>query len=101
MHLIQILLPMYDNHGVVFPAARFKEVQTKLATYFNGLTAYNRVPAEGLWRTRKKTRRDDIVVYEVMASSFERKWWRNYQRALQKAFRQELIVIRAQKIVIP
>ena len=101
MQLIQILLPLYDNKGVALAKARFKEVQGKLTRRFHGLTAYSRVAAEGHWRTQKKTKRDDIVVYEVMAPSFELKWWRNYQRTLQKSFRQDRIVIRAQKIRVP
>jgi hypothetical protein len=44
------------------------------------------------------TKRDDIVVLEVMTDQLDREWWRSYRRDLERAFRQEAIVVRAQKM---
>jgi hypothetical protein len=65
-----------------------------------GLTAFTRAPAEGHWRDAGETRRDDIVVFEVMAENLDRDWWRAYRRELERGFRQEEIVIRVQDIEI-
>ena len=100
MKLIQILLPLFDNHGRRFPRAVYRQVRAELATQFTGLTAYSRVAAEGLWRVGKRIQRDDIVVYEVMTSSVNRRWWRNYRRQLEHRFRQDTIVIRAENITV-
>jgi hypothetical protein len=39
--------------------------------------------------------RDEIVVFEVMASELDRDWWRAYRTALERRFRQDTIIIRA------
>ncbi|MCL4181163.1 MAG: DUF892 family protein [Verrucomicrobia bacterium] len=53
---------------------------------------------EGAWTEGGTTKREDIVVYEVMANSTERDWWKRYRRKLEKRFRQQTVVIRAQTI---
>jgi DNA-directed RNA polymerase beta subunit len=100
MNLIQILLPLCNNQGRMFKASKYKKVKATLASRFQGLTAYSRVAAEGLWRVGKSVKRDDIVVYEVMTKSFNQKWWKKYRRALEAIFEQESIVIRVQKIEV-
>lgn len=47
MHLIQLLLPLYDNQGNRFDHAVFDEVQAELTERFGGVTAYLRSPARG------------------------------------------------------
>jgi hypothetical protein len=98
MLLIQILLPLYDNSGKRIPLAQFQRVKQELTSQFHGLTAYSRSVAEGFWERGRSTRRDDIIVYEVMISSPQKAWWKRYRKLLEKRFRQEVIVIRAQKI---
>jgi hypothetical protein len=100
MHLVQILLPLEDNHGKALPKKLYEDIKTELTRRFKGLTAYSRAPAEGLWKPRHGTKRDEIVVYEVMVSSFDPKWWRRYRAQLEKSFRQESIIIRAQETVV-
>ena len=94
MHLIQILLPVYDNHGKRLPAAYQQEVKNELSGRFRGLTAYIHAPAEGIWTRGKAIQREDILVYEVMTATLNRKWWRQYRVRLEKLFCQESIVIR-------
>jgi hypothetical protein len=98
MHLIQLLLPLYDNDGAAFPPARYEEVAAELTKEFGGLTAYTRAPADGLWRAGGSgTQRDEIVVYEVMADTLDADWWRGYRERLEARFAQERLVVRAQE----
>ena len=98
-HLVQLLLPLYDNAGQPLDAALFQRVRDELTERFGGLTAFTRAPAEGLWKEDdQKTQRDDVVVYEVMVEALEEAWWAGYRKRLEAAFRQEVVVIRAQEI---
>jgi hypothetical protein len=96
-HLVQVLLPVYDNVGQRFPTAHYDRVQTKLASTFGGLTAYTRAPAEGFWDTGSTVKHDDIVVVEVMVDALDRTWWKDYRRELEQMFHQDEIVLRAQQ----
>lgn len=99
MHLIQLLLPLYDNDGQPLPSALFREVKQELTDRFGGLTAYSRAPAEGQWREdTNRTIRDDIVVFEVMAEALNRDWWRAYRARLERRFTQQQVIIRASVI---
>lgn len=99
IHLIQLLLPLYDNAGNAFPGAHYTKVRDELTARFGGLTAYSRAPAQGLWQeSGGPTRRDDIIVYEVMAESLDRRWWTEYRQSLEQRFAQEQLVIRSQQV---
>ena len=103
MHLIQILLPLYDNNRQALPRELFDRVAGELTERFGGLTAYTRAPAEGLWKEREaseSTTHDLIVIYEVMAESLDEGWWGGYRRSLERRFRQDVVVIRAQEIKV-
>lgn len=101
MHLIQVLLPLYDNDGRPLSKDLFRAVAAELADRFGGLTAYTRAPAEGLWKEDEETTaRDDIVIYEVMADRLDRAWWKTYRSGLEARFRQEQVVVRAQVVEI-
>jgi hypothetical protein len=97
MHLVQILLPLYDNAGTPLPRELFATVREELARAFGGLTAFTRAPAEGLWTNGGETTRDEIVVFEVMAERLDESWWRAYRDKLEQRFRQDEIVVRAQE----
>jgi hypothetical protein len=99
VHLVQILLPLFDNHGVALPETEYRRVSAELAERFGGVTAYMRAPAEGHWRDdEERTTRDEIVVVEVMVDALDRDWWRDYRQELERRFRQDEVVIRAQAI---
>ncbi|MGV3741286.1 MAG: hypothetical protein ACO1NO_03135 [Burkholderiaceae bacterium] len=99
MHLIQIFLPMYDNQGQKFPASHYRQVRDELMEKFNGITAYTRSPAHGLWQLDEgQTVRDDLVIYEVMVEELDRSWWHAYKLMLEQRFEQLEMLIRAQKI---
>ncbi|HYE48105.1 MAG TPA: hypothetical protein VEB20_00830 [Azospirillaceae bacterium] len=100
MHLVQILLPLYDNDGRPQPRDAFARVRTELAERYDGLTAYTRAPAEGLWRSEGETARDDVVLFEVMVPELDAAWWRAYGRDLAARFRQEVVLIRAHPVQV-
>jgi hypothetical protein len=94
-HLVQILLPLFDNDGNPQSPDHFARVRSELTERYGGLTAFTRAPAEGLWKDAGETRRDDIVVVEVMVPRLLAGWWRSYRLELEERFAQDRIVIRA------
>ncbi len=99
-HLIQILLPLFDNDGHAFNEELFGKVRRELTARFGGLTAFTSAPAQGLWNDEGETKHDEIVVFEVMADQLDADWWRAYRSALEREFRQDTIVIRAQPMTM-
>jgi hypothetical protein len=99
MHLIQLLLPLYDNSDVRFPRETFDHVRQELTDRFGGVTAFLRSPGEGFWRMAENAiNRDDVVIFEVMTDELDRPWWVQYRRELEQRFRQIELVIRASLI---
>lgn len=98
MHLVQIILPLYDNDGQAFPPERFREVRQQLLAQFGGVTAFTRAPAQGLWQDGEQVQRDDVLLYEVMVESLDRAWWVDYRQALEQKFQQQELVMRAHLI---
>lgn len=99
MHLIQILLPLYDNGGTPLPQEEFLRVRDELTERFGGITTYVRSPARGLWKGSPTTTvQDDIVIYEVMTEHLDREWWRGYRRELAERFRQEVLIVRSSEV---
>ena len=99
MHLVQILLPLYDNDGLPFPASQYASVRAALTERFGGLTAYTRAPAEGLWdEGGGRAARDDIIVYEVMVDQLDRAWWTRFRADLERRFEQNELVARAMPV---
>lgn len=96
MKLVQIFLPQYDNGGRRLAAALFARERERLIERYGGLTAYTRAPALGLWKDGAKTKRDEIVILEVMIRSVDRKWWVDYRDKLRNRFGQKEILIRIQ-----
>jgi len=95
MVLIQLLLPTRgaaSDDGL----APLAETRRELAERFNGLTAYLRSPAKGLWTAPDgHTEQDDVVMVEVVTDTFDRAWWRTYAAKLAARFGQESIHLRA------
>jgi hypothetical protein len=96
MHLVELLLPLYDNEGRPFGAEALNRVRDELARAFGGVTAFRRSPAEGVWTEGGgAVSRDEIVIYEVMTDALDRAWWAEYRAGLERRFRQEKLVVRA------
>jgi hypothetical protein len=96
MFLIELLLPTFDNDGQHFAKSEFDRVRRELTERFGGVTAFVRSPAVGLWADETgEIRHDDIAIFEVMADSLDRPWWREYREELERRFHQHEIVMRA------
>ncbi len=98
MHLIEILLPLYDNDGRRFGAELYAKVREELIGLYGGLTAFSRSPAEGVWEEGGERSCDDIVIFEVMSDYLDRAWWRRFRERLEKDFAQDEIVVRAREV---
>ena len=96
MHLVQILLPVFDNAGQRFPDAHYTSIRREMTGRFGGVTAYLRSPATGLWqRDDGSIDRDEMIMVEVMVDVMDDQWWRAYREGLERQFAQDAIVIRA------
>ena len=95
MHLVQLLLPLYDNEKRPFGQEHLDRARSELAEKFGGVTAYRRSPAEGIWKEGGEVSRDEIIIFEVMTEHLDRTWWADYRAELEKRFRQEKLIIRS------
>ena len=98
MVLIQLLLPTTGG-----PSGEGESplgtTRRELAERFDGLTAYVRSPAKGLWTAPDgHTEQDDVVMVEVVTDTFDRAWWRAYVATLEERFNQESIHLRALQV---
>ncbi len=101
MHLVELFLPLADNEGSPFSRPMFAWVEKELAEMFGGVTAYPRAPASGVWKQGgANTKRDDLVVFEIMTEKIEADWWKSYREKLEKIFKQERILIRSHEICL-
>jgi hypothetical protein len=95
-HLVQLILPVYDNDGAPIGRELFVQVRRELTERFGGVTAYTRAPAEGTWESPEGAlHRDDVVVVETMTEQLDRAWWADYSRELATRFRQQTVIVRA------
>jgi hypothetical protein len=99
MHLIQLLIPLHDNHKQPFPTAYFSKVREDLTNCFGGVTAFVRSPALGLWKEDSdQINRDEVIMFEVLTEQLDRNWWADYRKQLQEKFRQEEVLVWASSI---
>jgi len=99
MQLVQILLPLYDAEGNRFARDVFDRIARRLSERFGGATLYARTPATGLWEKGSgETRRDDILVCEVMVDTLDPEWWAEYRKELEHMLAQDEVVIRSQEM---
>lgn len=99
--LIQLLLPTTFPNGTASQdaTAALADTRRELAETFDGLTAYVRSPAKGVWTAPDgHTEQDDVVMVEVVTHRFDRSWWRTYADRLATRFRQEIVHVRAMPI---
>ena len=99
MVLVQLLLPTTNAADA---SGSLAETRRELADRFSGVTAYLRSPAKGLWTAPDgRVDHDDVVMVEVVTTSFDRQWWRSYAATLARRFQQETIHIRAMAVEMP
>ena len=100
MILVQIFLPLYNNNGEKFDMSLLRQTREEILEAYNGITTYTRSPARGLWKDEEDhTIKDDIVIYEVLTESFDKKWWEEYKEKLIKRFQQEELLIRGFSVI--
>jgi hypothetical protein len=96
--LIQLLLPTILQKGPAMhdATAALADTHRELAETFDGVTAYLRSPAKGIWTAPDgHTEQDDVVMVEVVTERFDRYWWRTYLDTLHERFQQDAIHVRA------
>lgn len=99
MYLIQILLPVQDEHGESYCRTLYSDLARDLTTRFGGLTAYTQAPATGYWEAGPgQAVREPVVIYEVMVEDLERAWWAALRERLEIQFAQSELVVRAQEM---
>src|SRR3954466_10703063 len=99
MHLVQLLIPLHDNHQHPFPTAYFNKVRDELTQRFGGVTAFVRSPAVGVWKEQSETtNRDEVIMFEVLTEELDTSWWAAYRNDLEQRFRQEEILMWASTI---
>ena len=101
MVLIQLLLPTTIPAGASCADATVAlgETRRELADKFDGLTAYLRSPAKGIWTAPDgHTAEDEVVMVEVVTDRFDRAWWGTYAATLAHRFRQETVHVRAMPV---
>lgn len=96
MYLIQMLLPRFGPDGGPLENVLFGKTREELIEVFHGVTAYLRSPAQGDWTSSDgRVERDEMLMVEVLAETFDRSWWQAYAEKLNARFRQEEIHVRA------
>lgn len=96
MYLVQLFLPLYSNTGKRFSSKQLLAVRETLLTRYGGVTTYARTPVRGLWKSAaKRTQHDDLLIFEVMVKTLNRRWWHRYRLDLEKTFLQDQLLIRA------
>ena len=97
MVLIQLLLPTkIPSRPTADSAHALAMTRRELTDQFDGLTAYVRSPAHGIWTSADgEVEQDDVVMVEVVTDHFDRAWWRTYASVLSRRFRQDAIHVRA------
>jgi hypothetical protein len=97
--LIQMLLPERSANGAVVADDLLRKTRVELLEQFGGLTAYRRSPASGGWIAPDgDIEHDHVVMLEVMAEAFDKRWWREYTAILETRFSQESIHVRASAV---
>jgi hypothetical protein len=99
VQLVQILLPLADNHGRAFAPGMFEALKDELAERYGGVTAFAQAPAQGRWAPDGAVpSEEDVVVFEVMVEKLRADEWLARRRDLEMRFRQERVVIRYMEI---
>jgi hypothetical protein len=98
MHRVQLLLPLRYDDGGAIPRRALAEIRRELTHRFGGVTAYGRAPAQGWWRSGARTKRDEIIVVEVMVERLDARWWQRYRRRLERTLRQRALVVRSRPV---
>lgn len=90
--LFQLILPLANAKGKVFPASYYEEVEQQLTAHFGGVTIYNR--NVGHWKDENaKVQSEKVLIFEVLADLTSISFWEELKRKLEKRFQQQEISI--------
>ena len=53
------------------------KIREELVARLGGVTAFSRIPAEGVWSDQGRKVRDEVILVEVMVETLDRAWWNN------------------------
>lgn len=99
--LFEIFLPLKNDMGEAFPQHYFDNLRVQLIKKFGGVTVYQRLPVTGIWDNPEAGHeKDELVVYEVMATNGERDFWIKLKTDLATQFNQDELFIRSSRINI-
>ena len=89
-----IFLPLFHNDGSPVDPRKFRNLQERLRSHFEGLTFFPE-KNEGYWTTGGFSYKDEIVIYRVLSSRprVSRRFLLKMKEALMKDFDQEEILI--------
>jgi hypothetical protein len=92
-YLVQVLLPLYSGAGRPIPSRLLKRTARELTEKFGGLTAHTRAPVEGVWKKAGRRVKDDLLIYEVLTTRLDRRWWKACRGRLERDFEQDKVQI--------
>lgn len=99
--LIELFLPVYNQHGSPFPQKHYAAVRKKLQEKFGAVMSYSRIPVTDAGSTIDRLPvRDQLIVFEIMAATLDTAYWSKYKTSLKKTFDREEILIRCTTISI-
>ncbi|RDC55742.1 inorganic diphosphatase [Pedobacter chinensis] len=90
--LIQLFLPFPKSSAA---EKKLSQLETVLTKKFGGISIFNQTPVSGKWRKNGKTEQDELIVFEVMAATFELNYWKTLKTKLEKDFHQQEILLRS------
>jgi hypothetical protein len=100
MHLVELLLPLRRSDGAPVAQETLQQITAELRERFGGFTAHLRAPAVGVWQAPEgHADRDEIVIVEVMAHTFDEAWWKAFRERLEDLLDQRELLIRAHPVV--
>jgi inorganic pyrophosphatase len=96
---VQLFLPLLDPEGQLFAEKNFSDLASELKENFGGVTVYSHTPATGQWKQENgKTVGDNLLVYEVLLSNPDKKYWVKLKARLEKQFRQQELLVLITKV---
>jgi hypothetical protein len=94
--LVQILLPIT---GTSDGTEAFAQTRAELVAEFQGVTAYERAPAQGLWvAPNGGIQNDQMLMVEVLTPRLDHGWWRAYKERLAHRFAQQEMHVRVLRV---
>ncbi len=86
----ELLIPLADNEGQPFPAARIEQVSDILVQRFKGCRCQTTSPYLGSWEHRGHLYREDLLLFTVDAprSDESLSWILRFKNRLKRQFKQ-------------